>query len=200
MQRLLYALTLDRKISFVPSTFLCFSQNHFNFCRLHNWQTALRKQYHRRDPEANPIGVELPPAYAEPAHTDIILKSQTPEASAELEVDKSQPDFAVFSTSTEDMTSPQIVGDGKMEDCRQTSNDELLPRDQTNDTQHMKNWNDLSMLVKLDSMYLLTEWQFHNPMRLRSFMKDDDETAQWVSSFCCQLRSRSSVHSIDDNQ
>ena len=43
-----------------------------------------------------------------------------------------------------------------------------------------KKWCELHMLVKLDSMYLLTEWQFHNPLRLRSIMKDDDEAACWV--------------------
>jgi hypothetical protein len=42
-------------------------------------------------------------------------------------------------------------------------------------------WRDLTMLAKLDSMYLLTEWQFHNPMRLRFLMKADDETVHWVS-------------------
>jgi len=46
-----------------------------------------------------------------------------------------------------------------------------------------KNWCELPMLVKLDSMYLLTEWQFQNPLRLRSIMKDDDETACWVRRF-----------------
>jgi hypothetical protein len=46
-----------------------------------------------------------------------------------------------------------------------------------------KNWCELPMLVKLDSMYLLTEWQFQNPLRLRSIMKDDDETACWVRCF-----------------
>ena len=43
-----------------------------------------------------------------------------------------------------------------------------------------KNWLDLPMLVKLDSMHLLTEWQFQNPTRLRTIMKSDDETATWV--------------------
>lgn len=42
-------------------------------------------------------------------------------------------------------------------------------------------WHDLPMLSKLDSMNLVVEWMFHNPHRIRSIMKDDDETAQWVS-------------------
>lgn len=44
-----------------------------------------------------------------------------------------------------------------------------------------KNWLDLPMLEKLDSMHLVTEWQFHNPLRVRTLMKDDDEGASWVS-------------------
>jgi hypothetical protein len=43
-----------------------------------------------------------------------------------------------------------------------------------------KDWLGLPMLTKLDSLHLLTEWQFHNVNRLRSIMKDDDETAQWA--------------------
>lgn len=43
-----------------------------------------------------------------------------------------------------------------------------------------KDWRDLPMLVKLDSMYLLMEWQFQNPMRLRTLMRSDDENASWV--------------------
>ena len=46
----------------------------------------------------------------------------------------------------------------------------------------LKDWHDLPMLSKLDSINLLVEWMFHNPHRIRSIMKDDDETAQWVSS------------------
>ena len=47
----------------------------------------------------------------------------------------------------------------------------------------LRDWHDLSMLSKLDSMNLLIEWMFHNPHRIRSIMRDDDETAQWVSLF-----------------
>jgi hypothetical protein len=43
-----------------------------------------------------------------------------------------------------------------------------------------KDWLALPMLTKLDSLHLLTEWQFHNVNRLRTIMKDDDETAQWA--------------------
>ena len=46
-----------------------------------------------------------------------------------------------------------------------------------------KDWLQLPMLTKLDSLHLLTEWQFHNVNRLRTIMKDDDETAQWARMF-----------------
>ena len=49
------------------------------------------------------------------------------------------------------------------------------------DAPELKDWHDLSMLTKLDSMNHLVEWMFHNPHRIRSIMRDDDETAQWVS-------------------
>jgi hypothetical protein len=42
-------------------------------------------------------------------------------------------------------------------------------------------WFDLPMLSKLESMHDLAEWQFQNPMRLRTIMKTDDEAALWVS-------------------
>jgi hypothetical protein len=47
------------------------------------------------------------------------------------------------------------------------------------------------MLAKLDSMHLLTEWQFQNPTRLRSLMKTDDEDATWVCflPLCLMFRS-----------
>jgi hypothetical protein len=44
-----------------------------------------------------------------------------------------------------------------------------------------RDWADLPMLIKLDSLHLLTEWQFQNVNRFRSTLKSDDETANWVS-------------------
>ncbi|KAJ7803841.1 hypothetical protein B0H14DRAFT_3486953 [Mycena olivaceomarginata] len=35
------------------------------------------------------------------------------------------------------------------------------------------------MLVKLDSIHLLIEWQFQSPGRLREAMKSDDKGANW---------------------
>ena len=43
-----------------------------------------------------------------------------------------------------------------------------------------KDWLTLPMLTKLDTLHILTEWQFHNVNRIRTIMKCDDETAQWA--------------------
>ena len=50
----------------------------------------------------------------------------------------------------------------------------------TEDEEESKDWLELPMLEKLDSLHLLTEWQFQNPYRLRQLMKDDDDMANWV--------------------
>jgi hypothetical protein len=41
-------------------------------------------------------------------------------------------------------------------------------------------WFDLPMLAKLESMHLVTEWQFQKPTRLRTLMRSDDDLATWV--------------------
>ena len=43
-----------------------------------------------------------------------------------------------------------------------------------------RDWFDLSMLEKLDSLHLLTEWQFNNPHRVRTTMRSDGDYAEWV--------------------
>ncbi|KAJ7794799.1 hypothetical protein B0H14DRAFT_2621571 [Mycena olivaceomarginata] len=42
-----------------------------------------------------------------------------------------------------------------------------------------KDWLNLPMLVKLDSIHLLIEWQFQSPGRLREAMTSDDREANW---------------------
>lgn len=44
-------------------------------------------------------------------------------------------------------------------------------------------WFNLPLLVKLETIHTLAEWQFQNPNRLRTIMKSDDDTASWVSCF-----------------
>jgi len=48
-------------------------------------------------------------------------------------------------------------------------------------------WLDLPTAKKLDSLHTLMEWQFQNPNRLRTQMKDDDEDAQWVKLFLAYI-------------
>lgn len=44
----------------------------------------------------------------------------------------------------------------------------------------VNDWSTLSMLEKLDSIHTVIEWHFQSPLRLRSVMRSDDETASWV--------------------
>jgi hypothetical protein len=80
-----------------------------------------------------------------------------------------------------DRLSPQL-----REDDIQHPTDNMLETD----NRDRKDWLDLPMLVKLDSMHAFVEWQFQNPMRLRTIMKNDDEVAEWVSSlpYICATR------------
>lgn len=62
------------------------------------------------------------------------------------------------------------------------------PKADEEEEEESKDWLDLPMLEKLDSLHLLTEWQFQNPYRLRQLMKDDDDGANWVCSVSVPLR------------
>lgn len=138
---------------------------------LDNWQTALRKQYARRDPTANPIGFEpkkstakyiLEPIEDKPESTEELVpvagSSVAPEGSAEPHQQAQSEDGDLMQTDT------------KLEDGHDLSQEQG----------ELKDWLELPMLTKLDSLHLLSEWQFQNPNRIRTIMKDDDETAQWV--------------------
>jgi len=84
---------------------------------------------------------------------------------------------------------PQQSPSGSVEpeqtDSRALSEDKTReePADEPDEvvSPELRDWHDLPMLSKLDSINLLIEWMFHNPHRIRSIMRDDDETAQWVS-------------------
>lgn len=154
------------------------------------WQTALRKQYKKRDPDLNPIGpepvVELP-----------ILERDSP-ASLDNEEPKAE------SVSTPGPSSVHLLENSHQPDAAETddhdlkhdhsvdSSAELKPDEMkfesmsvedaalTEPDEESKDWLSLPLLTKLDSLHLLTEWQFHKVHRLRTIMKDDDETAQWA--------------------
>lgn len=54
------------------------------------------------------------------------------------------------------------------------NNDDLAEPDDS------KDWAQLSMLEKLESLHTLAEWHFQTPLRLRSMMRSDDDIASWV--------------------
>ena len=158
--------------------------------RLENWQTALRKQYKKRDPDLNPIGpepvVQLPtPAPDSPAGPDDGEVKPEPISTPGPPLDPLQG-------------SPHQPGTAQMDDCpserdqpgessAELEHDEMKVESMSiqgtpldDPEEESKDWLTLPMLTKLDSLHLLTEWQFHNVNRIRTIMKTDDEMAQWA--------------------
>jgi hypothetical protein len=158
--------------------------------RLDIWQTALRKQYKKRDPDLNPIGPEP------------VVQLPTPAPDSPAGPDDEEP--KAESVSTPGPSSAHLLGGAYQPDPAETddhdlkhdhsvdSSAELKPDEmkfesmsieddaRTEPDEESKDWLSLPMLTKLDSLHLLTEWQFHNVNRLRTIMKDDDETALWA--------------------
>ncbi|KAI9440096.1 hypothetical protein H4582DRAFT_1577070 [Lactarius indigo] len=167
IHRLLVTATQDRKLS------------------LENWQTALRKQYKKRDPDLNPIG-------SEPI---IQLSTSAPDSPASDDDDEDRADSAGPSSNPLHGDAPQadtVKGDDHLVDApprdsfngvnideMKVESTSIATTPQPEPQEESKDWLTLPMLTKLDSLHLLTEWQFHNVNRLRTIMKDDDETAQW---------------------
>ena len=65
--------------------------------------------------------------------------------------------------------------------------------------QESRDWLELPMLTKLDSIHLVTEWQFQNPTRLRTLMRSDNDDATWVRfaylrSWLCANKNESIAH------
>ncbi|KAH9933667.1 uncharacterized protein BXZ73DRAFT_46246 [Epithele typhae] len=180
MHRLLYVLSQDRKLS------------------IDNWQTSLRRQYLRRAPAANPIGPEpkLPSRGSSPASSEDENQGDN-EDPATSEPPSNQPqelgdevDGAVAErgdpaegtsapASGESSLDPKV--EPKDEDDPMTNGTEVpaAKADEEDGEEESKDWLDLPMLEKLDSMHLLTEWQFQNPYKVRQLMKDDDDIADW---------------------
>jgi hypothetical protein len=113
----------------------------------------LYKQYAKRAPDLNPLG-------AQP------LRDSSP-------------------TSSEDKTyihenAPQLESlEQSLEQPSQEGHFASQP-DVSAENNDADDWFRLSMIQKLDSMHILTEWQFQHPMRLRTLMKNDGEDASWV--------------------
>lgn len=163
--------------------------------RLENWQSALRRQYLRRDPDANPLGPE-PSAPSRVQSRD----PATPVGEVEDQGGaSSQPEQGVKTISS----SPPANGHNDLaptvnaliasatNDDRETGDNSTahVPRDGQDDhdgksdpdVTESRDWLEMTMLEKLESLHLLTEWQFQNPHRLRTIMKDDGDHGQWVS-------------------
>ncbi|KAF8501453.1 hypothetical protein F5888DRAFT_1232099 [Russula emetica] len=171
MHRLLVAATQDRKLS------------------LDTWQTALRKQYKKRDPDLNPIGPEP------------VVQLPTPAPDSPADPDDEEP--KAESVSTPGPSSSHTLGNTHQPNAAETGDHDLKPGHSAHfatelkpeemklesmsvedaplaeSAEESKDWLSLPMLTKLDSLHLLTEWQFHNVNRIRTIMRDDDETAQW---------------------
>jgi hypothetical protein len=145
----------------------------------------LRKQYARRDPDANPIGFEPKKANIKYSFEPVDVKDEPTPVSLDTPI----ADSSVPPGDSVEPEQPSFQRPPQSDDGNDSSRPPEGPRSehgqdiaQTEEQQgELKDWLELPMLTKLDSLHLLTEWQFQNPNRLRSIMKDDDETAQWVS-------------------
>jgi hypothetical protein len=165
-----------------------------------NWQSALRKQYFRRNPDTNPLGPEPP----------VPSRLQSPDSATPTDDrDDGEEDLKVFRKSLEAIDAPEAINahDSAAEatdtssapptkSIEEGASDDaaLIPSKQDTESApetkqeglaeppvaESKNWLDLSMLERLDSLHLLTEWQFQNPQRLRNIMKDDGDHGLWV--------------------
>ncbi|KAI0723682.1 hypothetical protein C8Q72DRAFT_981055 [Fomitopsis betulina] len=166
MTRLLYTLTQDRKIS------------------VDNWQTALRKQYAKRAPTKNPIGPE-PPVESRQSSREL---SESPphniKDESEAAMPSAEPEQPIDVPNGENI--PESRDTNTADDAQDSSaqpptdiKEEEVMGQPPIEAEESKDWLELPMLEKLNSMHLLTEWQFQNPHRLRQIMKSDDEYASW---------------------
>lgn len=145
--------------------------------RLETWQTILRKQYYRRNPELNPIG---PEPDVTPASDDDEEGSPPPGSHTSNDVTNGAPSPH---GTTPDPAEVEMSNEASVHE-----EDAGPPTDSP--AQDSRDWLDLTMMEKLSSMHLVVEWQFQNPTRLRNIMKDDDEDAFWVCAIHLSERLR----------
>ena len=147
-----------------------FSFPSFNNCHISidNWQTALRKQYNKRDPQANPLGPE--PKISAVSNQDDNVQPVEGEASSQ-----------VVDTALTSCFPPHT---GRSRNAKLVLHHQIVDKNDSDSSEKDTsiNWLHLPMLSKLDSMHTLVEWQFQHPARLRNIMKSDDESALWVRS------------------
>lgn len=149
-----------------------------------SWQNALRRQYQRREPEASPIGLMAR------SHHYIVESSRASTAPpwAPTEVLRDEAEREKESSQREQSTtpSPDNLGrvDGPVDDLEHISiakiEEEEVSSEALEEPEKQPDWLELSMLTKLESLHMLAEWQFQNPLRVRHQMKTDDEQAAWV--------------------
>ncbi|KAJ7178692.1 hypothetical protein C8R43DRAFT_974137 [Mycena crocata] len=159
MARLLFVLSYDRKVS------------------LDNWQSALRKQHKRRDPASNPIGPEPRGSTPEPKYRYESVETDEPAQDLKEDADMADADPATSEKGQADSELPDDSGANTEPKASPAPEPKEVQEEE--EEEESKDWLDLPMQAKLDSMHLLTEWQFQNPTRLRSLMKSDDEDATW---------------------
>ncbi|THH11024.1 hypothetical protein EW145_g930 [Phellinidium pouzarii] len=178
MQRLLMTLSQDRKIT------------------VENWQTALRRQYLRRDPDDNPIGIEpVAPRNSRATTIESDLKvdqREDDEEDTSEHAEDERKDATIMETSAEtddglgsEQGECEYNPAGKTERKSERSGNVNSPQPDTksegdeDEVPSVKDWANLAMLEKLDSIHTVVEWHFQTPLRLRSVMHSDDENASW---------------------
>lgn len=166
---------------------------------LNTWQTSLRKQYMKRDPEANPIGPEPELKSTElgsvsdsgsPPARDVSEQIDQNTVKKEVTAEPELKDDAVEESENASDSVNVSKNDAGLEDNGQTNslttvkvNGIALPAEDLQSAEsypESKDWGDLSMLEKLDSVHTVIEWHFQTPLRLRSLMRSDDDYASWV--------------------
>ncbi|KIK62360.1 hypothetical protein GYMLUDRAFT_495420 [Collybiopsis luxurians FD-317 M1] len=168
MVKLLYTLSYDRKVN------------------LNNWQTTLRRQYKKRNPELNPIGSD-PVQEAEDKRYRYQTVSPPPESTTAEGARAGDEAATADGTSTRERSESVQKDekfnlkseDGSVAPATRQQSPANVPDSDDSQQQETKDWLSLSMLEKLDSLHLLTEWQFQSPHRVRTLMKSDDDQASW---------------------
>ncbi len=206
MQRLLITLTQDRKTKYVQFLSpLSEFANSLGTCSLDNWQTILRRQYTRRDPQANPIGPEPLTAAQKSRATTVdsemamdgvngdVKNADVPDESLNgvdhvTEDNVAQRENIESQDSKGEVTNAESLKDNATKIEESDSAVVSGVNDGEEDVQpESKDWADLDMLEKLESIHMVMEWHFQNPLRIRGIMRSDDDYASWVS--CCLVSS-----------
>lgn len=163
----------------------------------------------KRDPEANPIGPE-PKAPSRESSREASVLEQNSVAEGSHSRPSKEP-VAVDSNAdiyqqaegqpersekiADNTPEPETAKSEPPEEVLVKKEDTVESVQENEEQEESKDWCDLPMLVKLDSLHFLIEWQCQNPHRLRSIMKDDDEGAQWVSRVStCNTNSNAALH------